>query len=70
VTVTLGTWPGDRSARYRVGGRRGTIRAGQTVTVHTVARYNPTSTYVWARIKAVGKLDLTRGVQVLGVSVG
>jgi hypothetical protein len=70
VTVTLGTWPADQPARYRVGRQRGRIPAGKTVTVHTVARYNPTSTYVWARIKAVGKLDLTRGVQVLGVSVG
>jgi hypothetical protein len=70
VTVTLGTWPGDQPARYRVGRQRGTIPAGKTVTVHAVARYNPASTYLWVRIKALGKLDTSRGVQVLGVSVG
>jgi hypothetical protein len=70
VTVTLGTWPEDQPARYRVGAQHGTIPAGKTVTVRTVARYNPTSTYVWARVKAPGKLDLARGVQVLDVNVG
>jgi hypothetical protein len=70
VTVTLGTWPDDQPARYRVGTQRGTIPAGKTVTVHAVARYNPASTYLWVRIKALGKLDTSRGVQVLGVSVG
>jgi hypothetical protein len=70
VTVTLGSWPADQPARYRVGTQRGTIRAGQTVTVDAVAHYDPTTTYVVLPIKARGQLDPARGVQVLGVQLG
>jgi hypothetical protein len=69
VTVTLGTWPGDQPARYRVGAHRGTIPAGKTATVHAVARLNAASGYVWVRIKAPGAPDPARGIQVLGVEL-
>jgi hypothetical protein len=69
VTVTLGTWPGDKSARYVAGGHRGRIPAGRTVTLHAVARYDPKTTLTFLRLGAPGKLDPGHGIQLLDVQL-
>jgi hypothetical protein len=69
VRVTLGTWPDTAKGaeRYVFGGRHGVLRAGQTVTLSGMARLH--GDYVTLPIRALGKLDGTRGIQVLNVWV-
>jgi len=72
VRMTLGTWPAEGRGvqRYVVGGRRGAIRAGRTEDVRGVARLDPKTGFIALPVRALGKPDATRGIQVLNVWIG
>jgi hypothetical protein len=69
VRVTLGTWPDTAkgSERYVFGRRHGVLRHGKTVTLSGMARLH--DGYVTLPIRALGKFDGTRGIQVLNIWV-
>jgi hypothetical protein len=72
VRLTLGTFPpeGKGVQRYEVDGRRGAIRAGKTRDVTGVARLDRETGYISMPLRALGKTDATRGIQVLNVYLG
>jgi hypothetical protein len=69
VRMTLGTWSADgvpRRQRYAINAKHGTIRGGKTKVITATLKLNTDGApFIESRLRAPGKANNTRGIQVL-----